>query len=209
MIVQWAVKGLSLPDDAAARAIIDDRHGLVCNWWRRNEEMDPAEITDKLTARNLDLHINHFTEPDPVTQRPFNEQTPFISLTAGTVERDAAARTNYVHRARRTALWFATEFGRRTTAYLYICWVILAPRASVEIEHLAEEVRDLNVYRHYSPFQTEGEVVAKIQVPDNQIARYEKWELDTTAVEFFRQVDSYRNKRFVNPSRLTNVRELI
>ena len=209
MFVQWAVKGLALLDDAVARKILEDGQGLPCNWWLRNEELDPADIRDKLTARNLDLHVNHFTAPDPASGKPFNEETPFISLSAGTVERDATARTNFVHRARRTALWFGTNFGRQPTAYLFVCWVILAPRASIEVEHLAEEIRDLNAYRHFSPFQTEGEIVAKIQIPDNHIACCEKWQLDTTKPECYRLVDTYDNPRFVDPHRLTNVRELI
>jgi hypothetical protein len=209
MIVQWCVKGLALPGDDDARSIIDEGRGLVCQWWMDTFDIDPADVTHKLTARNLDMHVNHFSERDPATNRPFSKQTPFISLSAGTVERDAVARTNYVHRARKTALWFGTDFGRRTTAYLYVCWVILAPRDSVEIEHLAEEVRDLNVYRHYSPFQTEGEIVAKILVEDNHIACCEKWELVGGPTESFRRAWTYPNPRFVRPERLTNVRELI
>lgn len=55
--------------------------------------------------------------------------SPFISLSAGTIERDAAAQTNHVRSARQTALWFGTEFGNETTAYLFTCWVLLAPGA--------------------------------------------------------------------------------
>jgi hypothetical protein len=209
MIVQWGIKGLSLLGDDDARGIIDAGQGLICNWWRQSLDIDPADVPHKLTTRNLDMHVNHFTAPDRATGRPFNTETPFISLSAGTVERDAAARTNYVHRARKTALWFGTDFGRRTTAYLYVCWVILAPRDSVEIEHLAEEVRDLNVYRHYSPFQTEGEIVAKILVEDNHIDCCEKWQLVDGPSPSFRRVWTYPNPRFVRPERLTNVRELI
>ncbi len=32
MIVQWCIKGLALPDDGQARAVIDNREGLACNW---------------------------------------------------------------------------------------------------------------------------------------------------------------------------------
>ncbi|WP_203784695.1 hypothetical protein [Paractinoplanes rishiriensis] len=198
-----------MQDDDAACRIIDDRQGLVCQWWRTSVDIDPAEVADKLTPQALDQHVNHFTDPDPSTGRPFNQVSPFISLSAGTVERDAVARTNWVRRARRTALHFGTEFGWKTTAYLYPCWVILAPRNAVEIQHVAEEVRDLNTYRHYSPFQTEGEIVAKIEVPDNHIQCCEKWELVGGPAGFYRRVWSHPNPRFVRPERLTNVRELI
>jgi len=199
---------MSLPSDEKARGIIEAGQGLICNWWRKAYEIDPAETRLKLTAQNLDMHVNHFTARDPATGRPFNENSPFISLSAGTVERDAVARTNFVHRARRTALYFGTEFGQRSSAYLYTCWVVLAPRAAVEIERMAEEVRDLNSYRRYSPFQPEGEVVAKIIIEDNCIQCCEKWALDGSPTRF-RRVWTHANPRFSPPERLTNVRELI
>src|SRR6267142_2148165 len=71
---------------------------------------------------------------------------------------DATAKTNYVHRARKVGFWFGSNFGASPTAYIYVCWVVLAPRSAVEVEAIAEEVRDLNTYRRYSDFQTEGEI---------------------------------------------------
>jgi hypothetical protein len=154
------------------------------------------------------MHVNHFTNRDPASGRPFSDETPFISLSAGTFERDAVARTNYVHRARRTALLFGTEFGQRSTAYLYTCWVILAPRPSAEVENVAEEVRDLNSFRHYSPFQTEGEILAKVHVPENHIQSVERWDLDA-AESRYRRTGRHVNPWFTAPEQLTNVRELI
>jgi hypothetical protein len=208
MIVQWCVKGLVLPSDVEARRIIDDGQGLVCNWWREEEDIDPADIPGKLTSRNLDMHINHFAALDSATGDAFSRRSPFISLSAGTVERDTFAQTNFVHRARKTALYFGSDFGMRDWAYLYLCWLILSPRPAVQVEYLAEEVRDLNSYRHYSPFQTEGEIVAKIIVPANHIASCEKWEIDRQ-VNSYRMTWTYENSGFVQPEMLTNVRELI
>jgi hypothetical protein len=208
VIVQWCIKGLSLPDDASARRILDDQNGIVCNWWRHSGAIDPQETQQRLSETALDAHVNHFSTVDPRTKLPYSSGTPFISLSAGTVERDTAARTNWVHRAWRTAIWFGTMFGARDTAYLYTCWCVVAPRPSVPLEGVAEEIRDLNVYRHYSPFQTEGEITAKIVVPDNQIAGCEKWQWDRAA----RRMDhcwTEVNPRFVPPERLTNVRELL
>lgn len=199
---------MELRSDDEAKGIIDLGDGLACNWWR-GVDISPSQTRAKLTTQNLDMHINHFTTNDPATGRPFNEASPFISLSAGTVERDAFTQTNHVHRARKTALYFATGFGQRTFGYLYVCWVILAPRSVVEIESLAEEVRDLNTYRRYSPFQTEGEVVAKISVPDNQIECCEKWELITAPSRYFQLGWTHPNPHFTHPERLTNVRELI
>ena len=159
-------------------------------------------------SRNLNLHVNHFTTVDPVTGREFRELTPFISLSAGVVQRDEAAQTNNVHRSLRTALWFGSEFGQLGNAYILTCWLVLAPREAVAIESVAEEVRDLNSYRRYSAFQTEGEIVAKVTIPDNQILSLEKWERGQ-ARQPFRRIWVYRNPRFTRPERLSNIRELI
>ena len=208
MIVQWCIKGLRLPDDAAAREIIDSQGGIVCNWWRAVGRISPTARRAKLSDTNLNYHVNQFSAPDPATRRPFSEQTPFISLSAGTVERDAAAKSNLVHRARKTALWFGTGFGLDDTAYLYTCWTILAPRPSVAIEGVAEEIRDLNAYRRYSDFQTEGEVAVKVIVPDNHIKSCEKWVWDRGRCEFLLRWE-HPNPRFTLPEQLSNVRELI
>lgn len=209
MIVQWCIKGLSLPDDVAAEKLVMTGTGLLCNWWRDVHTISPEEVRKKLLPGNLDLHVNHFTTP-MLDGRPFSCATPFISLSAGTVERDVALRTNFVHRARRTALWFGTEFGRVKTAYLYKCWMVLAPKAAVPVEGLAEEVRDLNTYRRYSDFQTEGEIAAKIKIPANQIESCEKWTLRSEAgVEVLEHSWTRFNPLFTNPDQLSNVREVI
>jgi hypothetical protein len=88
--------------------------------------------------------------------------------------------------------------------------VILAPRQAVEVEAVAEEVRDLNTYRRYSAYQTEGEVLAKFSVPDNHIEKCERWELDATGTRFVPGwPQPQRNPRFTSPEVLTNVRGLI
>jgi hypothetical protein len=208
VIVQWCIKGMALDEDEQAKSLIDSRGGIRCNWWREVRTISSHEIRDKLTDQNLNLHVNHFTVVDPNTKREFRELTPFVSLTAGTVERDAAAKTNIVRRARATALWFGTHFGEFDHAYLYTCWVVVAPRAAVTIEGVAEEVRDLNTYRRYSQFQLEGEMVAKISVPDNQIKDCEKWVWDRSAL-VFKRAWTQPNPRFTVPEMLTNIRKLI
>jgi hypothetical protein len=78
----------------------------------------------------------------------------------------------------------------------------------VEVEGVAEEVRDLNSYRRYSAYQTEGEVVAKVFIPDNHIQQCQKWAFDRAS----RKVTPdwvYPNPRFTLPDRLSNIRELI
>ena len=105
MIIQWCIKGMALTGgDDQARSLIDSRNGIQCNWWRDVRKITLPQVRDKLSDESLNLHVNHFTIVDPDTKRQFRELTPFISLTAGTVERDAAAKTNTVRRARATAL---------------------------------------------------------------------------------------------------------
>ncbi|GLZ29392.1 hypothetical protein Lesp02_15820 [Lentzea sp. NBRC 105346] len=209
MIVQWCIKGMSLPDDDAAKALITGGYGLICNWWRDVGQISPPQVRDKLTPGNLNFHVNHFTVTMP-DGRPFSSATPFISLSAGVVERDVAMKTNIVRRARRTALWFGTDFGRVKTAYLYRCWMVLAPRAAVSIEGVAEEVRDLNTYRRYSDFQTEGEIAAKVNVPANQIESCEKWVLDVSSGPAVLSLSwVFSNPLFVPPDQLSNIREVI
>ena len=73
---------------------------------------------------------------------------------------------------------------------------------------VAEEVRDLNTYRRYSPFQTEGEVTAKVIVPANQILGYEKWSWDRSA-HSLTIVGTYWNDQFTPAEQLSSVRSLI
>jgi hypothetical protein len=207
MMIQWCIKGLNLRDDAAAKKIIDERQGLLCNWWRDAHRIRPDQVREKLVPNNLEMHVNQFERPDPATGRPFNEVTPFISLSAGTIERDAVMATNVAHRARRTAMYFGSDFNAESDSYLFLCWLVVAPRRAVAVEGVGEEVRDLNVYRRYSAFQTEGEVTAKIQVPCNQIKQCEKWSMSPAGQ--LSQQWAYRNPAFTRPEALSNIRALI
>ncbi|MEU1001268.1 hypothetical protein [Streptomyces tibetensis] len=208
MIVQWCIKGLALSDDDQARGLIDGQGGISSAWLRKHGHVSLSEFGNKLTEQNLNLHVNHFEEKDPATGAPFRDESPFISLSCGTVERDAVAKTNFVHTARHTALWFGTQFGARREAYLYTCWVVLAPRSAVPVHGVAEEIRDLNTYRRYSPFQTEGEVTAKVYVPATQVRDCAKWVWDRRA-KLFRREWEHLNPQFTEPEALSNVRELI
>lgn len=207
MIVQRCVKGMNLPGDDIAKAIIDKKVGILCRWWCDVGSITPAQIRDKLTPDNIEMHVNQFTAYDPLTNRKFSETTPFISLTAGTIERDTILKTNVAHSARRIALEFGSNFGDEPVAYLFYCWLVIAPRRAVEVKTVAEEVRDLNVYRRYSAYQTEGEIAAKIEVPANQIERCEKWSV--TASGDFARDWIHLNADFAPPETLSNIRDLI
>ena len=113
-----------------------------------------------------------------------------------------------MHTALRTALQSGTNFGASDTAYLFTCWVLVGTRAAVEVEAVAEEIRDLNTYRRYSAYQTEGEITAKIVVPDNHIQKCQKWRWDRAARTVTPDWEQM-NPRFASPEILSNVRELI
>jgi hypothetical protein len=209
MFIQWCIKGVNGLTDDQARGVIDENWGLPCRWWQNQPLISPPEIRAKLTRRNLDMHVNQYQAPDPSTGRPFCEGTPFISLSAGCVERRKFLRTNTAHRARMIALDFATK-GGSVEGYLYTCYVLVALNPAVGVEGLAEEVRELNTYRRYSPWQVEGELTAKVIIPTNQILRCEKWSF--TRMRFRRAPQCHwvhDNPAFDHPRDITNIRELI
>jgi hypothetical protein len=109
MMIQWCLKGINFRHDASARKIIDERMGIRCSWWLDVGSISPQEISEKLTPDNIDMHVNQFITLDPATNRPFCEVTPFISLTAGTVERDYVMKTNRARRALPKALQFGSN----------------------------------------------------------------------------------------------------
>ncbi len=198
MYIQWCVKGIaSRPgfDWTRARHMLSSEQGIVSNWWRHQGIISPPEVARILNLANLYRHLNDYDAYGPIS--------PFISLAAGSVVRDSYLEINTVHSAIDTGLWFATAFGTRPGALFY-CWVPVGLNPAVEVQSVAESVRDLHVYRAYLPFQPEGEVTAKISIPANQIQRVEWWGAHTDAAP----VHSYINPLFVEPTPLTNLRAL-
>lgn len=206
MFVQWCIKGVGGIGDEEARNIIDHRQGLLCRWWRNVHGIRPDEVADKLTPANLDLHVNHYSSTDPATGAPFCDGTPFISLAAGSVERSTFLQTNIAHRAAMLALDFATMSGT-VDGYLYICYVIVGLRPAIGVAGVAEEVRELNTYRRYSPFQTEGEITAKIEIPANQIHRCEAYSIVRPGVVHAEPKWVHPNPFFEDPISVSNIRE--
>jgi hypothetical protein len=207
VIVQWCIKGVNGIDDAEARAVIDASMGLQCRWWRNVHGISPPQIAAKLTPANLDLHVNQYDSPDPATGAPFCEGTPFISLAAGSMERSTFLQTNIAHPAHMVALDFATS-GGTVPGYLYVCYVIVAIRPAVPVKGVAEEVRELNTYRRYSAFQTEGEITAKIEVPANQIQRCEAYGISAPGIVNPVPRWGQHNPMFEDPISISNIREL-
>jgi hypothetical protein len=208
VFVQTAIKGIGGIDRSDAQQILRSS-GLQCNWWRRVHRIAPDEIDERLSSSNLDLHVNSYGEPHPTYRGRVCEETPFISLATGAVERSAFYKTNFVQPAHRTALLFATDFGRRRgDCFLFYCWVVVGLQPAVEVMSLSEEVRELNTYRRYSAFQLEGEVTAKVWIPTRQIHRFERYRLvdssDGIRLSF---VDNEVNPQFVDPQTVLNIRQ--
>jgi hypothetical protein len=166
----------------------------------------------QLTERNLDLHINNYNFPDPVTGVPFHDITPFISLSAGCVERDVMLKTNVTHTALRTALEFATtdysQPGRpRCPGWVFICYVLVGVNRAVTIQSVAEEYRELNHNRAFSQWYWQGEVVAKINIPSAQILCAIHWTPDASggpAID-----DVLVNLAFTHPAAILDERNML
>jgi hypothetical protein len=210
MYVQMCIKGVNGITTAEADDIIDG-DGLRCNWWRKQETIAPREYTGRLMPTELDLHVNAYDAQHPVRKGKVREETPFISMTAGAVERSTFHKTNFFHPAHRTALLFASNFGDPgDRCFLFYCWTIVGLSPAVEVLQLSEEVRELNTYRRYSAFQTEGEVAAKIEVTAPQIEKYERyriWRPAAARVVKFSREEEKLNPRYVDPYSIVNIRE--
>jgi hypothetical protein len=135
------------------------------------------EIPLRLTDRNLHWHQNRYHDKDPLEgNEVFNRHTPFISVTAGSVERDAVHSRNVLHPPWQVALDFATD-GWSRDGFLFYCYVFILGRKSVAHQMFAEELRELNIYSGYSLFQPEGEITAKIIIPPAQIEKFEFYDI--------------------------------
>jgi len=169
MYIQWCVKGITSGPGFGwpeAQHLITSETGILSNWWRAVHGITPTEVAGVLNLANLYRHLNDYDNYGP--------ETPFISLAAGAVERNASLGINTPHSAIDTGLWFATDFGTRPGA-LFHCWVPVGLNPAVEVRSVAEAVRELHVYRDYLPYQLEGEVTAKVHIPANQIEKVEWW----------------------------------
>jgi len=140
MIIQHVIKGISRINEDDARRILSV--GITCNWWRKVDPLPSNEIPRRLTERNLDWHQNHYDDPDPLEGgERFGLHTPFISTTAGTVERDTFSRTNVMNPAWVEALRFATD-SWTVDGYLFYCYLLIIGRPVVAHQAFAEELRN-------------------------------------------------------------------
>jgi hypothetical protein len=211
MIIQQTLKGIGGIDANIARRLL--AQGIPCNLVRKRGGISFAEIPSRLTLRNLDWHQNRYNIRDPLEgNEPFSWHTPFISTTAGTVERFISTSTNVVTPAWIEAADFATK-SFTVDGYIFYCYLWVVGRQTVKHEALSEELRELNVYTGFSPFQPEGEITAKINIPPAQIEKAEFLSasdaFEAVQNEVLPAFDPSRrivNPLFVDPSDYNNVR---
>jgi hypothetical protein len=204
MYIQWFVKGISgtnasSPSNALTRQsaynLISSGGGILSNWWRKKGTITTSDVEEVLTDQNLDRHLHDYDK--------YGSESPFISLATGCVERNALLRQNQIYSAVDTALQFATDDWSHPGA-LFFGWTPVGYNPAVGFSGASEAVRDLNVYRRWSPYQLEGEVTAKINIAANQIQKVEWWDGN---YDKRRPKDSFLNPNFMPPDPLTNVRE--
>src|SRR5215203_782216 len=106
MIIQKVIKGIGGIKSEQAEDILY-RTGIVCTWLLEAPDLPITEAHQRLTERNLFWHQNRYDRPDPLeNNKPYYLSTPFISTTAGTVERDTASKSNVLTPAWLEALRF-------------------------------------------------------------------------------------------------------
>lgn len=203
MYIQHCIKGIAGYiagtggiTEVEAREIVTGATGIISNWWRKAGIISPAMVALELTGHNLNRHLHDYDV--------YGNDTPFISLACGSVERDLLVQQNFIYSAIDTALLFATDDWSRPGALFY-CWVPTSHHRAVALQAVAEPVRDLNIYQRWSPYQLEGEITAKIHIPANQIEKAEWWDGNHSKTS---PQHVWANPDFVDPAPLSNIRDL-
>jgi hypothetical protein len=209
MIFQKVLKGITIEDEMHARLILEDS-GIVCNLWRKvGAPLTPKEVRERLTDRNVEWHLNHYDDKDDKENNEiFSCHTPFISTTAGCVERDARSGKNPAFSALITAVKFATANFTRT-GWVFYGYVNVIGRKSVPLAEFAEETRELHIWTDFQQWHPEGEVMAKIVIPPTHLERAECYD-GPTLVNRGKIVciKSLRNAYYKAPESFSNVREV-
>lgn len=220
MYFQKVLKGIKqLSPDTAAAMVTDD--GIRCNAWRRTGGISAAEISAQLTDNNILCHLNHYNDPLPAAHPQFSpgeklsygDITPFISTTAGAIQRFSSPGLNICFPAFMTALQFATA-NFTTRGFIFYAYVITLGKKAVPLVQFAEEVRQLQLYHHYLPYNREGEIVAKIVIPSAQIEKAEEYD-GAAAIRELRTgklpapLQTIPNNGYAAPDTYINIREIL
>jgi len=199
--LHWCLKGIpesSTFGDAEALRLLT--RGLTSAWLRRNGRRflstGLARAQSALSKEALVDHVNDYAK--------VGGRTPYISLSAGNVAANPSRPGVLVRPAWLTALDFATR-GGRVPGYVLRCWTVVSPQPASGILALADEVRDLNLFRAFWVFQDEGEIAAKLLVPANQIEWVQKFDPGPNRTSFGLR----RNRKFIDPRTVCNLIEAV
>lgn len=221
MFFQKVVKGISGLDAAEATWIV--RHsGISCNWWRLVGEISAPEIKQRMTEANLINHLNRYSDPLPASHplrsttnaATFGEVTPFISTSAGAIQRDEFGSRNILFPPLITALQFATD-NFKGVGFVFYAYVTTLGKKAIPLRQMAEEVRELHIYRQFLPYHHEGEIVAKISIPSSQIEKAEEYDGAIALTQLSQGLiptplhPPILNRDYADPSNYSNVRELL
>jgi hypothetical protein len=213
MIIQRVIRGVTGISQTQAQTMLDE--GILCNLLRNKGPLSHSDVPKVLVDRNAEWHQDHYGDPDPLHTNPKNEtfslHTPFISTTAGTVERRKGV--NVTRTAFDVALRFATA-GLMQDGYLFYCDLFVIGRPAVPVQAFSEELRELNVNPRYSVYQIEGEILAKFVIPTAQIERADFFDLqDVKKALALRQLPaptcSLSNPLYFSSSRYSNLRDVL
>ncbi|AWZ02491.1 hypothetical protein RHODOSMS8_02979 [Rhodobiaceae bacterium] len=200
MYIQWCLKGIpesSQFSDAEAENILST--GILSSWMRNNSGDTLADgipsAHDALTPLALDDHVNNYSM--------VQNDTPYVSLSAGAVTPDPGAGGVHIRPAWRTALDFATQ-GGRTNGFVFRCWTIVSPKPCPGLSNISDEVRDLNLFRQFWLFHDEGEIAAKLLVPGRQIEWVIKYDENLHQTGW-----RERNMDFIDPANISNLVEAV
>jgi len=218
LVFQKVLKGIPDLDNNTAEHIV--KHGIICNWWRKVNRITPKDIQLHLTSENADLHLNHYHKPVPsgnplasLGAKTFGDVSPFISTTAGAIQRDKLKSQNIFFDPFLTAMRFATD-NFKTTGYIFYAYVLTIGKMAIEMEQFSEEVRELHIYKNFLPYHKQGEIMAKIIIPSVQIEKAICF--DGPAIKAimksgktppaFHTID---NPTYQKPEKLSNIREVL
>jgi hypothetical protein len=200
MLIHWCLKGIAessrFRDSTALRTLSAGIHSMwmVSNVGAPLTDVGVEGAQDALNDSALDDHVNNFGA--------VAHNTPYISLSAGSVVPNSSSSGVLVWPAWRTALDFATR-GGQSSGYVFRCWTIVSPKPSASIPNISDEVRELNLFRQFWPYHDEGEIAAKLLVPSSQIEWYRKFDNQ------LRTIDFHLNPRFVDPNEISNIIEAV
>jgi hypothetical protein len=220
MYFQKVLKGIPNISGRIADLIVTDS-GILCSFWQHIGPVTPSLGKELLTEKNLYHHLDDYDLPlpsvhpyhDPSRALTYGAVTPFISTTAGTIERDPHSGTNNPFPAFLTALDFATR-GFTTTGFIFYAYVLTLGKMAVPLHQFAEETRELHIYRDFQIYHHEGEVMAKIHIPSVQIKRAEYYDgpfilARTGHPDAFKPTGIIHNLSYTPPEEYSNVREYI